>query len=336
MTTFDGLHALDALTGLKRLPIESVDCIVTSPPYWDTRDYGPLAVKWADDERCVLGREPTIEQYLVHLLEVFDEIKRVVKLSGTVWVNLGDVYWSGSRCVQRNTTGSGLGREPVEDAGLKSDRQSTRGLASDPLTLPYKSLCLIPERFALAMVARGWVLRNRIVWHKPNHLPASVKDRLACTWEHLFLFTKSSSYTFDLDAIRVPHQSQPHQNPKNESVRPSKCIRGRRLPPRAGEPQAMHPMGKNPGDCWSIPLRPSRHKHAAAFPEALCVRPILAGSPLRGIVLDPFVGSGTTAVVAKRLGRGFIGFDSNPEYIKMAKLRLSKSSENETTTAQPS
>lgn len=335
MTTLDGLHALDAVSGLKRLANDSVDCMITSPPYWDTRDYGPIAAKWADGQQCVLGREPAINQYLVHLLEVFDEIKRVVKPGGTVWVNLGDVYWSGSRCVRRNTTGNGPSRAPVRNTGLKSDGQSLRGMV-DSLSLPYKSLCLIPERFAVAMVARGWVLRNRIIWHKPNHLPASVKDRLTGTWEHLFLFTKSSSYTFDLDAIRIPHRSTPHQNPKHESARSSNCIRGRRLPPRAGEPQAMHPLGKNPGDCWSIPLRPSRHKHAAAFPEALCVRPILAGCPKGGIVLDPFIGSGTTAVVAKRLGRRFIGFDSNPAYINVAKQRLSKITENETTTEQPS
>lgn len=335
MTTFEGLHALDALSGLKRLPNDSVDCVITSPPYWDTRDYGPVSAKWADGQPCALGREPTIDQYLVHLLEVFDEIKRVVKPSGTVWTNLGDVYWSGSRCVQRNTTGSGPSREPVEDTSLKLDRQSPRGTACDSLKLTYKSLCLIPERFALAMVARGWILRNRIVWHKPNHLPASVKDRLTGTWEYLYLFTKSSSYTFDLDAIRIPHRSPPHQNPKHESVRNSHCLRGRRLPPRIGEPQAMHPLGKNPGDCWSIPLRPSRHKHAAAFPDALCVRPILAGCPLGGLVLDPFVGSGTTAVVAKRLGRRFIGFDSNSGYIRLAQQRLSTMTENENADVRP-
>lgn len=334
----EGLHAMDAISGLRAIPDNHVDCVVTSPPYWDCRDYGPASAKWGGGERCVLGREPTIDEYLTHLLEVFDELKRVLKPAGTLWVNLGDVYWSGSRCVPMKKTSPGQSNsDPTTKPSSNSATQSSQGtIAPDSLSPPYKSLCVIPERFALAMVGRSWVLRNRIVWHKPNHLPASVKDRFASTWEYLFLFAKSSTYDFQLDPIRIPHKSQPSEPRVDHDFRQSMALGGRRLPPRVGDPQSMHPKGKNPGDCWSIPLRPSRHKHTAAFPEALCVRPILAGCPEGGTVLDPFVGSGTSAVVAKRLGRRFIGFDSNPAYIKLAMQRLSEITENETATAQPS
>ncbi len=217
---------------------------------------------------------------------------------------------------------------------------------------------MIPERFAIEMVRRGWILRNKIVWHKPNHLPESVKDRFAQSWEYVFLFSKSSNYYFNLDAVRVPHVSPPRKQ-FSERTRNSLDIRGRRLPPTA----ARHPNGKNPGDCWSLTTTPFPEAHFAVYPEKLCVRPILAGCPrfvcakcgtpklrtgnelcgkvkklrcqcgvdfVPGVVLDPFMGAGTTAVVAKQLGRNFIGFELNPEYVKIANRRLRKTKPDQT------
>ncbi|QNN23340.1 site-specific DNA-methyltransferase [Planctomycetales bacterium ZRK34] len=342
--------AVDALAGLRALPDQSVDCVMTSPPFWRLRDYG------IDGQ---IGLEKSVEDYLNHLLEVFDDILRVLKPTGTLWINLGDCY------------------------AVKP---------SNAYHVQKKSLWMVPERFALGMMARGWILRNKIIWHKPNHMPHSVKDRMACSWEYLLYFVKSSHYYFDLDAIRMPHRTQVRQRKSVASQRRRPSVQGYRLPPHPGEPGAYHPQGKNPGDHWLIPqetrtlgaligqagvvkvpggagwaghpaggmarivrendrrwlspqgknpgdawsistrpqkehpsgagLLPGGGGHFAVYPEQLCERPILAGCPTGGIVLDPFCGTGTTLVVAKRLGRQYIGFDLNPEYVKMARQRL--------------
>ncbi len=331
-TPRDEILCIDAVSGLKRLPDESIDCVVTSPPYWSMRDYGIPETKWSDGSNCVLGLEPELTVYVEHLCEVFDEVYRVLKPTGTLWVNLGDAYagsW-GNYCPGGI---KGLQRSP-EETGRRRQCSS----AADPsLRLPSsfrqsvqkKSLCLIPERFALAMLKRGWILRNRIVWHKPNAMPSSAKDRFANSWEYLFFFVKSTRYSFDLDAVRVPHKAVLSAKSDVKPIalhRQSPSFRGRRLPPRVGEPGASHPNGKNPGDYWAIATRPFRTAHVAVFPEALCETPIKAGCPRNGLVLDPFMGSGTTAIVAQRLGRRYLGFEINPDYVKMARARLAEQS----------
>lgn len=318
----------DAITGLRALPEESIDCVLTSPPYWSSRAYGNSPTKWKNGEDAALGEEKGLHDYLQHLLEVFDEVKRVLKKQGTLWVNLGDVYCG--------SWGNYSAAAPVNDRALPSASVSVvrwqRSSAPDSTWRPptsfkqpalqQKSLCLIPHRFAVAMCERGWILRNHIVWYKPNHMPSSVKDRLTPSWESLFFFVKDKRYAFDLDAIRVPHKSSLPVSPKPAKTRISHNPKGNRLPPHNGEANAMHPKGKNPADCWSIATHGGKRDHPAVFPERLCERPILAGCPSLGIVLDPFMGSGTTAVVAERLGRRWLGFEQNPRYVRVSRERL--------------
>ncbi len=409
MLAVNTIHTLDARKGLRKLSDESVDCVITSPPYWSARDYGDASVNiWDGDESCKhewqarpkqsdqhctqcgawrgqLGLEPTYEMYTRHLLSIFDDVKRVLKSTGTCWVNLGDTYagsWGnyGPNGVVMNQRLNGTNSKPWLKQGIPDT--SFRPPSSFLPTSRKKSLCCIPERFMLGMLERGWLLRNRIVWHKPNHMPASVKDRFTSSWEHLLMFVKAQRYFFDLDAVRVPHKclAKIPANAKPSQPRSAHHVHGRRLPPSPGEANAMHPRGKNPADywsispetrslgamigvrgavkvpsgsgwvghppggearivqerdprwlspkgknpadCWDISTARRKGAHFAVFPEKLCERPIRAGCPANGLVLDPFVGSGTTAVVAKRLGRRFIGLEINPDYVKLANQRL--------------
>jgi DNA modification methylase len=382
------IHLIDANEGLKQLDNESVDCVVTSPPYWMTRDYGIRKTLWADHKRSILGLESGCDEYITHLLEIFSQIRRVLRRSGTLWVNLGDSY--GGQSTQVGHARRVRGRSSIlpEDLSHLPAKGHVRGRWS-------KCLMGVPERFVLGMYDQGWILRNRIVWHKPSHMPESVRDRFSSSWEYLFFFVKSRKYWFDLDAVREPHRSlsgnqRTDATLKPRSHRPSRSIKGVALPPTVGEMHALHPKGRNPADYWSIPPETRSHGaimgergatkipggsgwtghapggearilrerdprwlspngknpgdcwdvapnhwrrpdhqsggHFAIFPERLCERPILAGCPRGGLVLDPFMGSGTTAVVAKRLGRDFIGFELNPAYVKMAEDRLARAS----------
>jgi site-specific DNA-methyltransferase (adenine-specific) len=315
------IRTLEARKGLSDLANGSVDCVVTSPPYWACRDYGLEAVAWNEGPSATLGLEPDFEHYIAHLLEVLDDVKRVLKPQGTLWLNLGDVYASGSRARWRGT----LNRHLPDAGTAASPVVGVAGrLGSTFRKLPDKTLCMIPERVALRMLERGWVLRNKLVWHKPNFLPSCVRDRFACSWEYLFLFTKSERYYFDIDAVRAPHSS-PHRLGSGWQSRTGRASRpraGMRAPPRPGEPGGLHHLGKNPGDCWMIATGNGRADHPAVFPEALCERPILAGCPVGGLVLDPFAGSGTACVVAKRLGRSYLGFEANPLFAEHARRRL--------------
>jgi DNA modification methylase len=321
----DRIYALEARDGLRKLADASVDCVLTSPPYWATRRYGGDATAWADGWSGSLGLEPSYDQYLAHLLEVFDEVARVLKPTGTLWVNLADTY-AGSWRIGPPRGGHGGTEAPTRGLALGwNHRANPRYSAkiSGGMTVQPKSLCLIPERFVIAMTTRGWVLRNRIVWHKPNHMPASVKDRFACSWEYVFLFVRSKRYWFDLDAVRVP--PRPATLIRNRHARTVRDNRptwliGDRLPTGRG----MHPKGCNPGDYWSLATGSTHNGHPAVYPERLCRIPILAGCPKGGLVLDPFMGSGTTAVVAKQLGRHYLGFEVNPRYVKLARQRVAR------------
>ncbi|HEB79113.1 MAG TPA: site-specific DNA-methyltransferase [Rhodospirillales bacterium] len=405
------IRCCDAQASLKKLPDACIDCVVTSPPFWSLRDYGVLPNKWADGTRSALGLEPHFDSYIEHLCEVFDELSRVLKPTGTLWVNLGDTYHNATKWTCKDESPQTISGQ--NNRGFKTGRRMNQGL-------PEKCLSLIPQRFVLSMVQRGWILRNDIVWHKPNHMPTSVKDRFACSWEHLFLFAKRSRYYFDLDAVRIPHSSTPKALAKaNRRVRrrPSPHLHGCRRCPNPGELQSAHPLGKNPGDYWLSPTevhssdspasgtktgqesnvghpsdvwpiitRPSTSGHFATYPEALVERPIRAGCPTKvckrcgtpkltrrvfrraqpatdshaqrnpclastggtnqiifvckckrgfqpGIVLDPFMGTGTTAVVARRLGRRFIGFELNPRYVRMARKRLADAAHDSSSAA---
>jgi site-specific DNA-methyltransferase (adenine-specific) len=267
----------DALQVLKTIPDNSVDCVVTSPPYWALRDY---------EIEGQLGLEPSFNEYIDKLLEIFDEIKRILKDTGTCWVNLGDTYSSSSK-------GTGGKTNYSKRKGKENFMAFSKPIKIVKI-VPDKSLCLIPFRFAIQMVEKGWIMRNVIIWHKPNAKPQSAKDRFSVDFEYIFFFTKSPKYYF-------------------------KQIKG----PLNGELK-----GRNERTVWSIPTKPFKGTHFATYPKDLVRNILTAGCPPNGIVLDPFIGSGTTAIVSKELGMHFIGIDINPEYIKIAEERI----KNETTT----
>jgi len=266
-----------------------------------------------------LGLEPTPEMYIEHLTEIFNEVKRVLKKTGTLWLNIGDTYngvpWGASKTNFN---------DPKYRNGYagKVDKNRIRFMG-----LPSKCLCMIPERLAWSLIQNGWILRNKIPWIKPNSMPSSVKDRFTNKWEYVYYFVKSQRNFFDLDAAREPHaeisikRSMPHRAD----------VIGNKGHPAGSQQieneQFCHPKGKNPGDVWIIPTVPCPVKgiHFATFPEELCRKAIIPGCPEGGIVLDPFCGVGTACYVAQRLRRKFIGIDIKAEYCEKAKnIRLAQ------------
>jgi site-specific DNA-methyltransferase (adenine-specific) len=332
----------DALTRLRELPTASVDCAVTSPPYYLLRSYGVAGQ---------LGLEPTVEAWVTNLRVVFAEVARVLKPSGSLWLNLGDSF----------------SRHPRYGA-------------------PAKSLFAAPERLLLALVADGWMVRNKVVWAKANAMPSSVADRLTATHDVVYFLVRSGAYYFDLDAIREPHcpsQARTGRRPLGKPPAWAGPHFGSQDGLRRARPAGVpgHWLGKNPGDVWRI-YNPGYHgAHVATFPEALVRRPLLAtcperictacgapwrrpvtvrrlgrtgppqrddylmrfashwhtvrqvgplvpcgcGAPARpGVVLDPFFGSGTVGVVAEQLGRDWLGIELNPDYVALAQARLAR------------
>lgn len=322
----DTILNTDALTGLQGLADESVDCIVTSPPYWQLRDYGLQPILFGGDGTCThafdtfnvcrlcggwsgeLGREPSREMFVEHLVRIFDECRRVLKKTGTLWVNLGDSY---SKHNKYNRPNDWPGRKNA--FCLKTPRVDMIAHR-----VPHKSLCNIPGLFAERMLGQGWILRNEIIWHKPSAIPSSAKDRFTVDFEKLFFFTKSAKYDFR-------QQFEPYAECTIRRYRqqfaPDETYR------KYGYPVGTmnsNPNGRNKRCVWRITTEPNRRRHYASYPTKLIETPIEAGCPQDGIVLDPFLGSGTTAVVARRLGRRYIGIEPNPEYVKIAKSRLEK------------
>jgi site-specific DNA-methyltransferase (adenine-specific) len=317
----------DARERLSDVPAASVDAVITSPPYFQLRNYG---------DGGQIGLERSIDAWVEALRAVLAELGRVLKPSGSVWLNLGDSY----------------SKHPGAGA-------------------PPKSLLLGPERLSLALARDGWLVRNKIVWAKSNPLPSSVRDRLTCTWEVVYLLARSRSYFFDLDAIRVPHTMG----------KPRKTVTAATYPPRehaapgmVSEPDggnkglamlkarglAGHPLGKNPGDVWRLSTSAFRGQHFATFPKHLVERPLLATCPervcvgcgkpwgreteralgrmavrgeltkqcpcdrgwVRGLVLDPFLGSGTVALAAIEHQRDWLGIELNAEFAAIAWERI--------------
>ena len=297
----------DSLEVLKTLPSESVDMIMTSPPYWALRDYGVEGQ---------LGLEPTFQEYINKLCDIFDEVKRVLKKEGACWVNMGDTYNSHH---EPGTTDAKTGWKSSGNELNPRQKEHGRGGTKD---LPTKTLLQIPSRFAIEMCNRGWILRNEIIWHKPNCMPSSVKDRFTVDFEKIFFFVKNKKYYFET-------QYEPYTEPMNrwggEKLKAdgeSAWDEGTGQDTYRNRNMRPNPNGRNKRAVWKIATKPYKEAHFAVYPEALCETPIKAGCPKGGTVLDPFCGAGTTGVVARKLARNFIGIELNPEYIKIAEARI--------------
>lgn len=320
----------DVLEQMRLLPDNSVDCIICSPPYYQARNYG-WSGQW--------GLEPTYQQYLDNLIAFMTECKRVLKPTGTIWINLGDSYngaskGSGGACLLK-----GAGKNMTESRYFDSKPEKS--------DLPNKCQMLLPHRFAIRCVDElGLILRNDIIWAAPNKMLESVTDRFSKKHEFIFFFTKSQKYFFDLDGIRDVAITG---NGTAFGVNTKKRGGGDAVvgTPISDHTLANHPGGKNPGDvqrfwdgfkdmpydeymqtchdyfhnpddCWDINTKPSSHNHYASYNSELIDKPIIAGCPEGGIVLDPFCGTGTTLKRAKQLGRNVIGIEGKKEYVDLA------------------
>lgn len=362
----------DSLETIKDFPDESIDCVVTSPPYYGLRDYGVAGQ---------IGLEDAPPQYIERLILLFREIRRCLKKDGTLWVNLGDSY--AGNCSRTSTGRAGMGKER-EGVFTKGG-----GLAS-------KQLMGIPWRFAFAMQEDGWYLRQDIIWAKPNPMPESVTDRCTKSHEYIFLFSKNEKYYFDYEAIqeeavtqldpRIGTRVEYDGMRKGQEGTGNRAFVSLKTKPLFGgskygknddshfqtysgeewQPQMRwgsgtktkrtHEQGysqaengghrdnsggfdcemsikdgvvvRNKRDVWNVPVRPNKEAHFATYPQELITPCILAGCPEGGVVLDPFMGSGTTGIVARKLHRNFVGCELNPEYQKMSERRIFNEGEN--------
>jgi len=299
----------DCIAGLRTLPDASVHCCVTSPPYWGLRDYGH------DGQ---IGLEATPEAYVARMVEVFREVRRVLRDDGTCWVNLGDSFWNHSP-----VRSSSAGAFDKEWTGGKISQGQRRRANGHP-TLKMKDLVGIPWRVAFALQADGWWLRQDIIWHKPNPMPESVRDRCTKAHEYVFLLTKSERYYYDADAV-----SEAAVGPAGGNVVPVKgageSLMRTRNGLHAAQERAREAGGyvnRNRRSVWTITTKPYGGAHFAVMPPDLVEPCIKAGCPEGGTVLDPFAGSGTTLAVAAELGRNAIGCELNPEYIGLAERRI--------------
>src|SRR5690606_15312764 len=368
----------DVIETLRSLPDGIVHTCVTSPPYWGLRDYGVPGQ---------IGLEPSPEEYVEKMVEVFREVRRVLRDDGTLWLNLGDSYAGHAKAGDKRFGNPEFNKNRPSRAQTK-----TPGKSVSPGLKP-KDLVGIPWRVAFALQADGWYLRSDIIWHKPNAMPESVKDRPTKAHEYIFLLSKSPKYYYDADAIR-----EPHGTPWIGRT-PTKKLKKNADRNDAGSRRTTgNPKGRNKRTVWTVSTKPFKGAHFAVFPPDLIEPCILAGAPEkacphcgapwvrkkvvvkswrenaatntnqsfligtmvngkkngrvrptsggfsaneyktvgyaptcqcegndgsgRGIVLDPFFGSGTTGVVAEKHGRQWIGVELNPEYIEIAKKRL--------------
>ncbi len=306
----------DALSGLKNLPDACADMCVTSPPYYNLRDYG------VDGQ---VGTEHTPEEYIAKLVTIFHEVKRVLKDDGTLWVVIADSY-----------AGSGKGRNANGEYNRKtavSKQLTNAGSCMGSLTKTTAQSCKpkdligIPWMLAFALRDNGWYLRSDIIWEKPNAFPESVKDRCTKSYEHVFMLSKSRNYYYDAEAVKEPvaevslKRSKYGWHGKGDDGKGSYAGFG--ACDEMGE-RMVNPKGRNKRDVWHVNTVSYPEAHFATYPPEL-IRPcILAGSRNGGVVLDPFIGSGTTALVALQEGRDFIGIEIQPEYKPLIELRISK------------
>lgn len=315
----------DCLEHLRQMPDESVNCIVTSPPYYGLRDYGVCGQ---------IGMEESVTEHMLILTDVFREAKRVLRSDGTLWVNYGDAYAS-----------SVNGRSAADTKAAGDDDRTFRDKPLDTVKatgLKPKDLIGLPWRLAFALQDDGWWLRSDIIWSKPNPMPESVRDRPSRAHEYIFLLTKGARYWYDADAIKTPakwpdgpHTPDAIKSPYGqgftkraaEAKADKQRGHGRRhdgLNDRwdAMSKDGQQAMGANARSVWEIATAPFSEAHFATFPPELAKRCILAGCPAGGIVLDPFGGAGTTGLVAESLGRNAILIELNPKYAAIASRRI--------------
>ena len=315
----------DALTELGKLPDESVHCCVTSPPYWGLRDYGAAGQ---------LGLEKTPEEYVAKMVEVFREVRRVLRKDGTLWLNLGDSY-AGGGGFSHNATSNLAGSEQTTQGGAK------QGGIPCVSGLKPKDLVGIPWRVAFALQSDGWYLRQDIIWAKPNPMPESVTDRCTKAHEYVFMLAKNQKYYYDAEAIKekiaastitrvalAESRSEDAAKSKELVSKEYKRCGAARVSTDKYAYGADHLVCKPKGETrnrrsvWTITTKPFSGAHFATFPPDLIEPMIKAGCPVGGTVLDPFFGAGTTGLVALKLGREFIGIELNAEYCEMAQKRI--------------
>ncbi len=322
----------DVRQTLSTLPEKSVQCCVTSPPYFGLRDYG------VDGQ---IGLEPTPDEFVAQLVAVFREVRRVLRDDGTLWLNLGDSY------ARQGGTDRSIEKTGKVGNTLKTLEMLPNRKQKPPEGLQAKQLLGIPWRVAFALQADGWYLRQDIIWHKPNPMPESVRDRCTKAHEYVFLLSKSERYYWDAEAMQEPAVGQtlhdltgqgyaaPGQTPnagnrsrrdsfKREGSKRAEVIPGQTVGThRPDRVESEHNLfTRNKRSVWTVTTRPYKGAHFATFPPNL-IRPcVLAGAPFGGVVLDPFLGSGTTAAVAVSEGRHAIGCELNPEYVALAQQRI--------------
>jgi DNA modification methylase len=311
------LYLGDCLEVLRTLPDASVHTCVTSPPYYGLRDYG------VDGQ---IGLEPTPDEYVATLVAVFREVRRVLRDDGTLWLNLGDSYFS---------TTKGTGGKNSSTLNANRDENGTvigKSIVTyDPIRispgetgLKPKDLIGIPWRVAFALQADGWYLRQDIIWHKPNPMPESVRDRCTKAHEYIFLLSKGPRYYFDAEAIK-----EPATDTRGTMRMSSRRATGMNVLPSGNEvsPSLGHrPSKRNKRSVWAVATKPFKCAHFATFPPDLIEPCILAGCPEGGTVLDPFGGAGTTGLVATQAGRDAVLCEINPEYVEMARTRIDAAS----------
>ena len=295
----------DSLKVLKTLDTESIDCIITSPPYWQLRDYNISGQ---------IGLEENIEEYIEKLMLIMDELYRVLKKSGTFFLNIGDTY-------------SNVNSKFSKRSNKKRGKENTFKVIPRKTNIQRKSKMMIPERLCIKMIDQGWILRNEIIWHKPNVLPESLNDRFTNDFEKIFFFTKNQKYYFK-------KQYKPYSEKTLNGFKDGVMPTGKKKILEAGESKTAmkridkpwktiyNENGRNMRTVWSIATKGIKEGHYASFPEELVKRCLLAGCPIDGIVLDPFLGSGTTLKVAKSLNLNGVGVELKKEYIEIAVSRI--------------
>ena len=297
----------DALERLREMPDESVQCCVTSPPYWGLRDYG------VDGQ---LGLEATPEEFVDAMVEVFSEVRRVLRGDGTLWLNIGDSY-AGGGCGARDPQ-----RWPKQSRNDHMPRHAKRGHG-----VKAKDLIGVPWMLAFGLREDGWYLRAENIWHKLTPMPESVTDRTTRAHEQVFLLAKAVRYFYDADAVRTPLAEKvaplahKHRDAALELFEQDNWARD--VPNReAKRGEDGEPLGANLRSVWPLASKAYPEAHFATFPPDLVEPCILAGTPGGALVLDPFAGAGTTGLVATRLARSFIGIELNPEYVELGRNRI--------------